>query len=497
MQSTKSLVEGLDNEIRALIEKYHTTPALSLSSYQETRTSNRYQSLDLRGTVLQGFRAADRHIYTGLPLNGLSFVDLGCNVGEKTRFAADAGVSFAEGIEYDEFFVRIGNLVSVYNRYENILLRQGDMTKPGLLKRRYGAGASFSSFVYLKDTLGEILSGIDRLFICETHALTDGWFPIYVPPVSDTFPYWVVYGFTDHGGIHKNGRRALLLFVKQAAPIGETVARRAALLPPDYEAIQTIDIEASPLAQSLVGRGAAAGRPVVEALRRELRRVAKGDRAGLASVLGRWGGELRAVAGPETSTTLVWASDGYWAAVFQGAAAYLTDGSVRPDNPLLVFLRKMTQIASLEDLAVANLFRDETSGPARVAERLDGFLDVLLNRHNREHLIAFNPIHSDLVPELGGDALEVVTTTGEAFRYQAVDGHHRMAACWLAAVPTCTMYFCWTNMLGLTGLNFARLGAGLDGENRATDLIQAAVLRYATGRGAQSAGETPAVTQTA
>lgn len=479
MQSTKPLIEQLDKEIRALIERYHNIPAMSFSSHQETRTGNRYQSLDLRGAVLKGFRASDRHIYTGLPLDGATFVDLGCNAGEKTRYAADAGASFAEGIEYEELFVRIGNLANAYNRYGNVVLRQGDMTEPGLLKRHYDAGASFSSFVYLKDTLPEVLSKIDRLFICETHALADKWVPKYVRPISGRFPQWLVYGFTDHGGSHTEGRRALLLFAKDKAAISQTVFARAATLPADYQAIRSIDVEASAVANTLVGRGAS-GRPIVEALRAELRRLAKGDRVGLASLLGRWGTELRAVAGPETPATLAFASDGYWAAMFQGAAAYLTQRAIERENPLLIFLQKMAEMGGVD---LAEIFRDQTRGPARVAARLDGFLDVLLNRQNRDHLIAFNPIHADLVPELSGGNHQITTTSGEVFRYQALDGYHRMAACWLAGVPSCTMYFCWTNMLGLGTSKFASFGPESAAEKRGMELIQAAVLRFAIGRG--------------
>lgn len=478
MQPTKSLVEQLDTEIRALIVKYHTTPAMSFSNYEETRTGNRYQSLDLRGEVLKGFRASDRHIFTGLPLAGLSFVDLGCNAGEKTRFAADAGASFAEGIEYEELFVRIGNLVNAYNRYGNVVLRQGDMTAPGLLKRRYDAGASFSSFVYLKDTLREVLSNIDQLFICETHALTDRWVPKYIRPIVTKFPYWLLYGLTDHGGSHKDGRRALLLFANDKASISRTVYARAASLPTGYQAIQRIDVEASKLATTLVGRGGA-GRPVVEAMRRDLRELAQGDREGLAARLDRWGTELRVAAGPETPAALVFASDGYWAAMLQGAAAYLTRQSIEPDNPLLVFLRKMAEMGRLD---LAEIFRDETRGPARAALRLDGFLDVLLNRRNRDHLILFNPVQADLVSELNGGNHEIAITSGEVFRYQAFDGYHRLAASWLVGVPTCTAYFCWTNMLGLGTAKFASFGPDQSGEMRAMDLVQASVLRFALGQ---------------
>ncbi|MDQ1300869.1 MAG: Class SAM-dependent methyltransferase [Chloroflexota bacterium] len=475
MQDTKQLVENLDTELAALIKKYHSSPAISLSSYKETRTGNRYQSLNMRGDVLKGFRAADRHIYTGIPLEGLSIVDLGCNTGEKTRYAADMGASFAEGIEYEELFVRIGNLVSAYNRYGNVVLRQGDLTNPNLLRRHYDIGASFSSFVYLGDTLQTVLSHIDRMFICETHALGDNWFRRYVRPITRKMPHWLLYGFTDHGGSHTDGRRALVLCSKDTAALSRTIFTRAAELPADNQAICTIDVETSTRPQTLVGKAPAA-RKIVTALRDTLGAMQSGDRDAVVEALDE------AALGLEDTLTgdepYVFGNDAYWAALFRGAVTYHRTGAVDESNACFNFVRQMTKD---QDIGMQKIMTDAERGRQRIALRLDGFLAALTDRTVRDHLIAFNPIPVELLPpDVQMNKLQMINSTGgRTYTYQAFDGYHRLAACWLTKTKTCTVYFCWTNMLGLTTQNLARL-ADEDGKTtRIEGLIDKAVQIYA------------------
>lgn len=475
MQDTKQLVENLDTELAALIRKYHSSPAISLSSFKATRTGNRYQSLNMRGDVLKGFRAADRHIYTGIPLEGLSIVDLGCNTGEKTRYAADMGASFAEGIEYEELFVRIGNLVSAYNRYGNVVLRQGDLTNPDLLRRRYDIGASFSSFVYLGDTLPKVLSHIDKMFICETHALGENWFRRYVTPIARKMPQWLVYGFTDHGGSHTDGRRALVLCAKDAASLSRTIFTRAAELPADNQAVCTIDIDASARPGTLIGKTPAA-RKIALALREDLAAIPAGERDAVVDAL-----DEAALALADTLTgdePYAFGNDAYWAALFRGAVDYHRTGEVSEANACFNFVRQMTKD---QDIGMQKIMTDAERGRQRIALRLDGFLAALTDRTVRDHLIAFNPIPTELLPEsVQMNRQQMVTSTGgRTYTYQAFDGYHRLAASWLTKTKTCTVYFCWTNMLGLTTQNFSRLA---DEDGKATGierLIDKAVQVYA------------------
>ena len=474
MPDTKELLESLDAEIAALIHRYHTAPATSLSSFQAIKTGNRYQSIDLRGDVLSGFRAADPQIYTGIPLNGLSLVDLGCNTGEKTRYAAKAGAAYAEGIEYEELFVRIGNLVNAYNRHGNVVIRQGDMTVPGLLKRRYDVGASFSSFVYLRDTLPGILSHIDSMFILETHALTEGWLNTYVSAVMQQMPYWCFYGFTDHGSGHEQGRRGLLLFAKTPDFLDRVIQARAGLLPAGNSIVTQLDIENSVLPNSLFGR-TPQGRTILFDARERIAAIPPGDRNAVVQALGEVGDALAAVVPP--GDRVRFSSDGYWASLFQGARLYHATGVVDGANPFLDYLLRM---AGGSEPGMRDILAEVNSAARRAAERLDGFLQAITDRKPRDNLVAFNPVPADLASDsmYNDKAQNFVLDDGSNWYVQAFDGYHRLAACWLTKVQKVGVMFCWTNMSGLATFNFA----GMQGENddaTVKGLIDRSVMRFA------------------
>lgn len=210
--STVEALQTLDTDLLALIRKALATPTTSLSSFNAIVTGNAYQAVDLRGEIEPGFRRADAELFAGMPMQGKRFIDLGANLGEKTRLAALAGAEYAEGIEYEEYFVRIGGLISTYDRIFNAVLRQGDITQPGCIKADFDIGACFSAFVYVRRNLAEILSHIRTTFLLETHAIETGWFEQYVTPVTPTFPYWIVYGFSDHGRKLTERRRAQIAF---------------------------------------------------------------------------------------------------------------------------------------------------------------------------------------------------------------------------------------------------------------------------------------------
>ena len=115
-------------------------------------------------------------------------------LGSIPGLAACAKAAFVEGIEYEELFVRIAGLIIVFNRIDNILIRQGDVTRPGCLSKKYDIGLCFSAYVYIRENMEEITDNISRMLVLETHALDQGWFRNYVGEVSRYLPYWMIYG---------------------------------------------------------------------------------------------------------------------------------------------------------------------------------------------------------------------------------------------------------------------------------------------------------------
>jgi len=113
-------VKELDEKILAIIKESLAESTESYSGLNETVTGNAYQSVMLGETEARGFRKRDSKLFAGVPMLNARFVDLGCNLGEKTRLASLAGAAFAEGVEFEEFFVRIGGLINVLNRITNV-----------------------------------------------------------------------------------------------------------------------------------------------------------------------------------------------------------------------------------------------------------------------------------------------------------------------------------------------------------------------------------------
>src|SRR4051794_25981180 len=126
----------IDEELRALIVKALAVKTRSYSSFGGKETGNAYQAVRLRDEVLAGFRVSDEEVWAGLGVEGRTVIDLGCNLGERTRLAVRAGASFAEGIEYEDLFVRIGGLINVYNRMQQYPAETGGRDKTGLPREK-------------------------------------------------------------------------------------------------------------------------------------------------------------------------------------------------------------------------------------------------------------------------------------------------------------------------------------------------------------------------
>jgi hypothetical protein len=466
--------DNLDAEITALITRYEAACASDASGVQGNSTAHRHRSVDLRSHLLEGFRATDTQAFTGIPLHRKSLVEFGCKMGEMTRRAAIAGAEFAEGIEDEDLLVRIGNLASAYHRLGNVVIRQGDLTGPGLLRQHYDIGASFSGFERLRNTLPEILSQIDGMFILETPALTGGWFNRYVTPFLEHMPYWCVCGITDQGTAHAEGRRGQLLFARTPDALNDVLLARARQLPGGSSIVATLDVEQSVMPKSLLGRSSESC-AIFQKARETIAAIPVGDQDAAAEVLGAVGDALAAVAPADEPARF--SSDSYWAALFQGARRYRARGQVDRDNPLVGYLRRM---ASTSEPGMREILSDEHTVAPRAAERLDGFLQAIADRKPRDHFVAHNPVRADLasVSMFLDRYQNFALDDGSVWYVHSFDGYHRLAACWLAKVARCTVMFCWTNMNGLTTFNFAPAS---DGASHAAieRILDTAVLRFA------------------
>lgn len=426
-----ALLDALDAEIRGLIEGYLAKPFTSHSSLEGIVTGNAYQSVRLRDAVLPGFRAREAFLYAGLPMEGARFVDLGANLGEKTRLAAEAGALYAEGIEYEPLFVRIGGLVNVYNGLANVALRQGDITRPGCVQGEFDLGACFSAFVYLRQNLSEVLGRIRGPFLLETHALDAGWAAQYLGEITPLLPHWMLLGFTDHGRGHDSSRRALILFGRDPAELGAVAPRRVAALPPDHPDIRRLDLARSPRITRMWGETEASA-ALFAALRERL-----GAGAEPAATLRQALPALAGIVAARRSPARGFGSDRFSLGLLTGLAELLGGGEPGPGNAFL---------ATHPELQ-----------PAEAAAMLEEMAAILRGARPEAPLVLHNPLSVARLEELGHRPVpaEHLTLEGAAVRAQRLDGQPRLAALWLAGAAECPVLPVWTNLHGFGQEGFA------------------------------------------
>ncbi|MDQ1300868.1 MAG: class SAM-dependent methyltransferase [Chloroflexota bacterium] len=444
------VIANVDAQILDLIRRSLRIRTESHSSFKDKVTGNAYQSVRIRDEVLPGFRLSNEDIYVGMGIAEQTLIDLGCNLGERTRIAVRAGARFAEGVEYEDLFVRIGCLINTYNRMQGIEIRQGDITQPGCLARDYDIGACFSAFVYVKENLQEILSRIRRLFILETHALGRHWYATNVTAVRKFMPYWVIYDMTDHGARLEDGKRACIAFGRDADTVRGIAGTRARELGTRNGNVVGLDLENSPRIVHLFGGPERKTQPIYATLRAALGSMANPDPQTLVPYLLEAATALKAAAIPDAQEGF--GTDSYWQELFAGIAQRVHDGKVTVANSYLRHLRHLSDIGKY-DAHMQAVLANEASAVERVTWRLDAILDILLTRAAPEQLpIVFNPMSPKAAEAAGlstshlADPYFVTDLAGERYLAPIIDGYHRLAALYLAGVPSAPCMVIWTNL---------------------------------------------------
>ena len=472
---------ALDDGILDLVKRALRTRTASRSGGEGIVTGNAYQSVRMRDQVLPGFRELSGTLFAGIPLKDRSFVDLGCNMGEKTRLAIAAGASFAEGIEHEEYFVRIGELINAYNRIGNISIRQGDVTRPGCLTRGYDVGACFSAFVHVNRNLEEVLSRISELFILETHQLDDGWYGHYVARVAPLMPHWALYGFSDHRRSHGAAKRAHIAFGRDRGTVAQVPLGRAEALPADDAGLVSLDVRRSPRAGGMWGQSGE-GRRFFTSLREALRSLRPAGEVAISALLNDAIPALGELCEAQGHTRKHFATDLYWLEFLRGVACYVADGGLRPTNPYVGFMRELSAAGSY-DPDMAFFLGDEGRALTRLAPRLEAFLSVLRDRRLRAPLVVYNPLELELLEARGYVPCgrmrreHIVTTAGTGYRLQLMDGNHRLAGLWLGGAETCPAMFVWTNLHGLDRGSYALFDSDERQDSLVVPLIGQSVLR--------------------
>ncbi|MBE9153310.1 class I SAM-dependent methyltransferase [Cyanobium sp. LEGE 06113] len=445
----EELIKEFDKDLFALVAKYHSAKIKSTSPVQAMTRGNAYQTIGMREVFLQGFRPADEDIYSGMCMAGQSFVDLGCNLGERTRIAVRNNASFAEGIEYEEFFVGVGALVNIYNKIPRIILRQGDVAQPGCLKSDYDIGACFSAFVYVQKNLEELLGRIKRLFMLETHALKTGWFHHYIATVEPYMPHWIIYDVSGHGGIYENSHRACIAFSRKKNTLLGISPTRSHELGIRNKNIRDIDIKASALFMGMFGESGRNSPQAFQALREELSTLVDPSDDKITACLRATIVELEQDCTPTRKTGF--RSDEYWLQLFRGMVEFHTSGEMSLANSYLTYMRSISKRGEY-DPGMRRLLLDDSAAADRMRLRIKSFFDILRTGVNSSPIVAFNAISLDCAADCGIDLHPIpaayIITDKQTRRYFCnwFDGYHRIAALSLSGAKTARCMFSWTNL---------------------------------------------------
>jgi hypothetical protein len=458
MKPIHDALSELDRKILALINEALAEGVVSYSNFNNIVTGNAYQSVLLGDAETSGFRKRDATLFAGVPLKGKRLVDLGCNLGEKTRLAVLAGAAYAEGIEYEDFFVRIGGLINVSSQVVNAVLRQGDVTRAGCVTSDFDVGACFSAFVYVEQNLEEILSHIRNIFILETHALDESWYGNYVQKVEPLLPYWVVLGFTDHGTGLDTSFRALLAFGRDTETVDLIGVNRCDELKPDHADVRILDVAQSRRAWSMWGN-AERTKMLFAGLRTKLMSLQAPAPNDILTLLRSTLPGLAALCDAYNLPGTHFGTDHYWLHFLRGLVTFIDVGKITSDNPYLLFLRRLSATGGY-DPGMSYELADESRAIQRLSPRMARFVRVLCDRSVEKPLLVYNPFSLPSLEAHGYQPSDeqmdehVLYTDGRAFRIQFIDGNHRLAGLWLSGAKHCPILPIWTNIYGLSQKNY-------------------------------------------
>ena len=393
MEKQHPEANALREAIKNLIVSTTAKKYISTSSHMDYKTGNRYQSLDLGGELLGGYRTGRGALFDAFDFAGKTVLDCGCNLGEMSRMARRRGAMLVDGIEYDPLFVAVGRLVNALNGISRVSVYQGDLTNPTTISGTYDVTLAFSVFPYILPVLDRVAAATKEVLVLETHDVSERLFKTYIEPMAGYFPFNTFVATTDFGDGESD--RAVFAFAKDAK----------SFLPSTSLLRSTIDVSASRF-------------DFTDAIISYVERLASGHRFKNHSELVQLVAEADSL--PQDDARLAEGA-AYWVRLMKGYCEYRRAGAVSPENTYFRALKKILSETAL-DLRLTNELRTEEALRNRVALRFRDADSVLAN-----------PQVPDLAPiscfNAGrGNGRYAVRRNGfdETLRCNTMDGYHRV-----------------------------------------------------------------------
>lgn len=416
-RGTRELLDSVQKAAREMILSHLRKDAVSLSSQQRKRTGNAYQAIRLGNDIVPGFRSGARHIFAGVPLQGKTVLDLGCNLGEITRDARRAGAARAYGIDYDPFFVQMARYIAAYNQMAGVSFHQGDLTDPRLYAGSYDVVVALSVFTYITKFLDRIAAMTKDLLIVETHAATEDWRRLYLDRLRKHFPYVALVGVSDQQAWGCAESRYVLFGAHR--PLDELLFARARAMSP-LAGLPAVDLKKSTirhydgfLATIGVERFAAFGEVVAAAVR-------------------HLEGTPAEALFDEVKTKGVVQSALYWCHFLKGYSEYAACGAMVSDNTYYVALMQLLA-RGLYDGGLRSLIEGADGGRPQLARRYEVFqaLSERADGSTLDPLIAFQIISGEHFGARGHGYKLHLNEIDEIVHPLALDGHHRLFAAYM------------------------------------------------------------------
>jgi SAM-dependent methyltransferase len=207
---------NIKKEFKDLILRSLSANYVGESCKDGITTLNHYQSVALGEIQTAGVRTDRSKFLDQIDFQGKRVLDLGSNLGELSRAARVRGACLVDGLEYDQYFVEIANLINAYNETTRVSFYRGDITDPLVYDEHYDIVLAFSVFIYIRPVLQQIASITDQLLLLETHRLEDNLDSYYLKPVSQYFPYYNILGESEWMADRGNrGKRVIIAFAKE------------------------------------------------------------------------------------------------------------------------------------------------------------------------------------------------------------------------------------------------------------------------------------------
>lgn len=403
---------ALRRRLRELIEESLSLP-YTATGKEGIVTGNPYQTVDLLGETVRGFRKGRSVIFDCFDFKNKTVLDIGSNLGELSRNAHRAGAKRVVGIEYDAYFRLISDLISLHNSLDpnEVTFVQADVTNEYEFHDEFDIVLAFSVFTYMGHRIKEIAARNKELMILETHNIDAKWRDHYVSPLLEGYETLIVFGESDWGATKEfsGGKRLLIACFKTSWLAWQFVLRLQ----------NTICEPANIFPVNLANSSIPALRRLIEFVNQnDLDDICSPDQKnGVSDVLG--------VSPPSSLSDL-----SYWLEFYRGYLEYKAgDGEVQPSNSYMKMLENL--IATRPDYDPGFVRRakgDPKYLQQSVKSRFSNFEHI--ERGAKEGLGAVQTLSPVVCFDCESEShiINLAVKDGGSMDCSRIDGYHRLAS---------------------------------------------------------------------